>query len=174
MPESLFQINQGGRTVSKVLSSLTEDQGKRLREYGTELSGYLELIREMPVAQNQDQLERVIENKSSLHSTMEAQPANQMQAIKKDGYRDQNTMLYFRLFLEIKDMMAVAARFIKIYDRFSAFDRRVSGEINTAAALPSAITISPHRSHARRDQAADGRPRKCERRHLLRRLSLLH
>ena len=63
------------------------------------------------------EFEILLRQKNSLLQSLEEAVKQQMRGIKEETYGARNSQLIFKLLLESKDLIAVAARFVKLYHR---------------------------------------------------------
>ncbi len=61
--------------------------------------------------------QRALQEKRELLAEIEKAIVNQVQGIKEKHFNSRNSQLFFTLLLEIKDIVAITARFIKVYHR---------------------------------------------------------
>ena len=62
-------------------------------------------------------MDDILNQKNELFFDLEKQMTEQIEGIQKGDYGRRNSMLVFSIKLETKDLIAVAARFIKLYQR---------------------------------------------------------
>lgn len=88
------------------------------------LSEYLSDIRKCVSEQdfNKAQLDNIINKKSEFLAKINAYTQEHIGGVMERKYGFKNTSLYFTLLLEMKDLVAVAARFVKLYAR--AMDKK--------------------------------------------------
>ncbi len=103
--------------VENSLSPLTADQDQQLAAVQAELQPYLERIADMLRRRDFSGYQSMLDQKQALHVLLEQLLAQQVEGIKKSAYGARNSLLYFSLLLETKDLIAVAARFAKLYYR---------------------------------------------------------
>ncbi|MGI9525698.1 MAG: hypothetical protein ACR2MS_01165, partial [Weeksellaceae bacterium] len=79
----------------------------------------LQYIREVVVTGNftDDSLQELLVRKNHFLREVEEATSEQIHGIMSKTYGFKNTSLYFTLLLEMKDLVAVAARFVKLYFR---------------------------------------------------------
>lgn len=100
---------------------LTKEQCKHLGVIKYLLSDYLTYLRETIAARDfsDARLEELITRKNNFLREIEEATSQQINGIMNKKYGFKNTSLYFTLLLEMKDLVAVAARFLKLYTRIS-------------------------------------------------------
>jgi phosphate/sulfate permease len=103
--------------VENSLSPLDEKQARQLKKLAGEVRDYLNLIAEKMVKDGPDAVAQVLERKQDLFFLIEEQLSHQIEGIQQNGYGMRNSMLVFSLKLETKDLVAVAARFVKLFQR---------------------------------------------------------
>ena len=96
---------------------LDNEQGELLYKMQEEVSDYLRNIEEVLGNGAYHSLAAILEEKRSLFLHLEKLINHQVEGVKERKYGRRNSMLYFSLLLELKDMIAVAARFVKLYSR---------------------------------------------------------
>ena len=98
---------------------LTADQYKNLNEIKDQLDKYLDFLQ--TVIQNGDFSQRNLDEikilKGIFLKQIENATSEQINGVMHKQYGFKNTSLYFTLLLELKDLVAVAARFVKLYSR---------------------------------------------------------
>ena len=70
------------------------------------------------------ELEDILNQKQDLFLDLEKQMTGQIEGVRKGDYGRRNSMLVFSLQLETKDLVAVAARFYKLYHRVWAAEEK--------------------------------------------------
>lgn len=103
--------------VENSLNPLEHKQVRQLRLIVREVSDYLNLVAENLENRRFEGLNEVLERKQALFYEIENQLSNQIHGIKYNGYGIRNSMLIFSLKLETKDLVTVAARFMKLFHR---------------------------------------------------------
>jgi len=103
--------------VENSLNPLMADQDQQLASVQTTLHPYLQRIADMLARRNFTGYQSMLDQKQSLHVLLEKLLAEQVGGIKNSTYGARNSLLYFSLLLETKDLVAVAARFAKLYYR---------------------------------------------------------
>ena len=93
-----------------------------------DVSSYLQDIEEVLGNGAYHAIDSVLDEKRNLFVQMENLINHQVEGVKKRKYGRRNSMLYFSLLLELKDLIAVAARFVKLYSRVqqSVIEREMS------------------------------------------------
>lgn len=103
--------------VKNSLKPLSDGQAKNIRIIDRQLQVYLAAIADQMEQKNFDNVTDIFNQKSDLFYELEKQLAEQIEGIRTNGYGRRNSMLVFSLKLETKDLIAVAARFVKLYRR---------------------------------------------------------
>ena len=116
--QSIDFISEACRShVENSLKPLSTDQEQQLAAVQEQLKPYLEQIADMLRRRDFSGYQTALEQKQKLHVSLEKLLAEQVDGIKKQAYGARNSLLYFSLLLETKDLIAVAARFAKLYYR---------------------------------------------------------
>ncbi len=103
--------------VENLHTPLEPEQTEQLQNLQNRLNTYLQLIIEGFTKYNFDALQEVLEQKQDLFETIENLLAQQIKGVQDQHYTTKNSHLFFSLLLETKDLVAVAARFMKLYSR---------------------------------------------------------
>ena len=103
--------------MENVHKPLDDEQGELLYRMQEEVSDYLQNIEELMGNGAYQGIDMVLEEKRNLFLQLEKLIAHQVEGVKSRKYGRRNSMLYFSLLLELKDLIAVAARFVKLYYR---------------------------------------------------------
>ncbi len=101
--------------VEDVLAPLDQEQHSQLEEIARKLSEFMDFC--VLILRNKD-FERFQEmklNKKKLYADIESLLARQTTGIKEKSYSARNSLLFFSILLETKDLIAVTARFVKMY-----------------------------------------------------------
>ncbi|MBK8879897.1 MAG: inorganic phosphate transporter [Haliscomenobacter sp.] len=103
--------------VEDVLAPLEKEQQERLEHIAVRLNEFLDKC--ILVLQTKDfgPMKDIKQFKKSLLEEIEQLLALQTKGIKEDQYSPRNCILFFSILLETKDLVAVAARFVKMYYR---------------------------------------------------------
>ena len=102
--------------VSNRLNPLKETQRAQVEELRSEIGDYF--LRIVEYLQNHEsKSELLFERKRELLQQVEAVLGSQVRGVKSGEYNARNSQLMFRILLESKDLIAVTARFVKLYDR---------------------------------------------------------
>lgn len=96
---------------------LTKDQADQLLNIKNQLYEYLGLILQTLNDRTYSDLTPILKTKKALFIQLEEMLSGQVDGIKQETYNARNSLLYFSLALETKDLIAVAARFVKLYHR---------------------------------------------------------
>ncbi|QQS30883.1 MAG: inorganic phosphate transporter [Sphingobacteriales bacterium] len=103
--------------VENLHTPLTDEQTAQLQQLQKQLDDYMLVIIEGFENYNFDKLPYVLEQKKYLFENIENQLAQQIKGVQEKQYGTKNSHLFFTLLLETKDLIAVAARFMKLYNR---------------------------------------------------------
>lgn len=103
--------------VEDVLAPLETNQQKKLEDIADRLNAYFEKCTYILRTQDFDQMKELKIAKKSLLEGIERLLAIQTKGIKEGLYSPRNSILFFSILLETKDLVAVAARFVKMYYR---------------------------------------------------------
>lgn len=103
--------------VQNVHKPLDDEQGELLYRMQEEVSDYLQNVAEVLGNGTYHIVDDILEEKRNLFLHLEKLINHQVEGVKARKYGRRNSMLYFSLLLELKDLIAVAARFVKLYSR---------------------------------------------------------
>ncbi len=92
-------------------------QQEQLRELTRAVERFLELVARALHTGHPDHAVQILQEKPGLLQHIEELLNDQVRGLRQRTYGNRNTMLFFSLQLETKDIVAVAARFIKLYRR---------------------------------------------------------
>lgn len=112
-----FIVERAQKYVEDLLLPLKPKQTKALWEICFALEAYLELCIRMIGSEHYNGSSELENRKKIALNRIEALIAQQSQGIKKEIYSPRNSMLFFSLLLETKDLIAVAAQFVQLYRR---------------------------------------------------------
>ena len=112
-----FIIRAISEHVGNAHAPLLKDQAARLKNIQQRVTTYLEGIEHGLRESSFSSYPSLLEQKQELHRDLERLLAMQVQGIKAKTYSARNSLLFLSLVLEIKDLVAVAARFYKLYYR---------------------------------------------------------
>lgn len=96
---------------------LENAQSEELERVVVDLALYFDRITEMINSQDFTLYQEAKQQKKALLLSLEGLMAHQVDGIKRKAYNASNSLLFFSLLLETKDMVAVAARFAKLFYR---------------------------------------------------------
>ena len=114
-------VNACFRHVSNLHSPLKPEQVADIARIGKKAAKYYEAIQlalRDPAARRFD---KVLERKHALLEQIEAQLAAQVKGVKAGQYNANNSQAVFSILLETKDLVAIAARFAKLYYRLPEY-----------------------------------------------------
>jgi phosphate/sulfate permease len=103
--------------VEDVLAPLEKEQYEQLNQIAKGLAEYFNLCSYMLRTRDFSDFPSIKANKKKLLKEIEHLLALQTTGIKTASYSARNSILFFSLILETKDLIAVAARFVKLYYR---------------------------------------------------------
>lgn len=112
-----FIVDSAHQHVNDVLLPLTDEQNQAMGKVYQMVNDYLDRSSTMIRSRNFDDFEQLIADKAPVFDQIEALLARQAEGIKGETYSARNSILFFSLLLETKDLIAVAARFVKLYYR---------------------------------------------------------
>lgn len=116
--QSIMHIIKSCREhVENMHTPLQAQQIQQLEYLQELLNNYLLLIIEGFKNYNFNTLQQVLQQKQALFENLENMLALQINGIKQHQYNATNSHLFFNILLETKDIIAVAARFMKLYNR---------------------------------------------------------
>lgn len=110
-----FIVDQAQQHVEDMLSPLKPKQARKLRAVSKSTQDYLARCGEMIKSGDYTHFDNLMADKKPIYTQIETLLAEQANGIKKKTYGARNSILYFSLLLETKDLIAVAARFVKLY-----------------------------------------------------------
>ncbi len=103
--------------VEDVLAPLESNQQKKLEDIANRLNEYFGKCTHILRTREFEQMKDLKAAKKNLLEEIEWLLALQTKGIKEDQYSPRNSILFFSILLETKDLVAVAARFVKMYYR---------------------------------------------------------
>ena len=103
--------------VENVHKPLDAEQAESLYKMQNAIGAFFQEVADMIEKADFRGLDKLLENKRKLFIQLEKLIHHQVEGIKQEKYGRRNSMLYFSLLLEFKDLIAVAARFAKLYER---------------------------------------------------------
>jgi len=112
-----FIVDSAYDHVNDVLLPLTDWQITALEELNAQLADYLSKAGQMIRSKEFAELHQLEAAKHPIFDRIEALLAEQSQGIQEEAYSARNSILFFSLLLETKDLVAVSARFVKLYNR---------------------------------------------------------
>lgn len=98
---------------------LSKEQCEHLDVIRDLLADYINYLRDVIVSGNftDAALQELLVRKNNFLKVVEEATSDQIHGVMTKAYGFKNTSLYFTLLLEMKDLVAVAARFVKLYAR---------------------------------------------------------
>lgn len=112
-----FIIDSAHQHVNDVLLPLTSEQIEALYEINNLVDDYLKRSAEMIRQDAYAGFDQLMADKHPIFDRIEALLAEQSAGIKEEAYSARNSILFFSLLLETKDLIAVSSRFVKLYYR---------------------------------------------------------
>ncbi|HRI28047.1 MAG TPA: inorganic phosphate transporter [Chitinophagales bacterium] len=103
--------------VENLHTPLEPEQTAQLERLQNLLDNYLLLIIDGFKDYNFNTLQQVLVQKQYLFEAIEDLLSEQIKGVQQRKYSTKNSHLYFNILLETKDLIAVAARFMKLYNR---------------------------------------------------------
>jgi hypothetical protein len=122
-----FIVNACHEHIGNVHQPLRGEQAQLLRTASADLHHYMNTIAELLGGQQLATAESVMLEKARLFSVIEEGMASQVDAIRAYQSGARNSLLFFSLLLETKDIVAVAARFVKLFHRLGEGKDRLIG-----------------------------------------------
>lgn len=98
---------------------LTETQNESIREINLMITDFLKYLEKQVGSKNYQVLEEVNARKKVILNKIEELMDTQIEGVMYKQYGFKNTSLYFTLMLEMKDLVAISARFVKLYARIT-------------------------------------------------------
>ena len=103
--------------VTNMHNPFKAEQRKQVTDLTGDVKALLKMVVEVIETNDDEALSKVSAAKMEIHKTIEDLLAQQSQGIRSGKYSKQNSLLFFSLMLETKDLVAVASRFVKIFSR---------------------------------------------------------
>ena len=111
-----------------MMSPLKSSQIRQLEEVSGSVSRYLNEISTIINSGPDNSYEHVRDEKRKILQLVEQVLNHQVEGVKSKQYGARNSQLMFRILLETKDMVAVAARFVKLYNQMYVSDQEAPGQ----------------------------------------------
>jgi phosphate/sulfate permease len=115
--------------VDNSLEPIDPRQEEQLRIMMVRITQYISHLIEETGKYEFDKIKDIIDQKQSLYRQVEEQLSLQVQGIKEETFGMRNSQLIFSIVLESKDLIAVAARFAKLYHRVEQLKDRGEGPL---------------------------------------------
>ena len=112
-----FIVEAAYQHVNDVLLPVTQVQAEALESLSKQVNTFLAESAEIIRTDNYTNLPQLLGAKQPLFDKIEELLAMQSRGIQQQAYSARNSILFFNLLLETKDLIAVAARFVKLYHR---------------------------------------------------------
>ncbi len=112
-------VEAGSVHVKNNHKPLTETQNESIRKVNLMMTGFLDYLEEQVGNKNFQVVKEVNTRKKLILNTIEDLMDAQIEGVMHRKYGFKNTSLYFTLMLEMKDLVAVSARFVKLYARIT-------------------------------------------------------
>ncbi len=103
--------------VDDSLEPFDEKTIEELESLRYQVVNYLDLIIDILSSHRFDRIDRVIVEKTKVFNLLESYLGQKVDQVKSDDIGMRNSLLFFTIVLETKDLVAVAARFVKLYNR---------------------------------------------------------
>lgn len=108
---------QSAEHVENAHNPLKDSQIEVLRQLQEAAGQYMQSITRMLPIKDEVAYQLALQQKRDLLAAIEDAIVKQVQGIKEKYYNSRNSQLYFTILLEIKDLVAITARFVKVYYR---------------------------------------------------------
>ncbi|MEM1321887.1 MAG: inorganic phosphate transporter [Bacteroidota bacterium] len=112
--------------VQNMLNPLKAAQVGQLEHIRSEVLDYLGKVQQALLHQGQTAYDDVEAHKDRLLQVLEKAMSDQVNGIKDNDFGSRNSQLMFKILFETKDLVAVAARFGKLYHRIYDADKKTS------------------------------------------------
>lgn len=103
--------------VENAHNPLQDSQVVELSRLTQEVGAYLDRIQHALPIKEEGDYEKALQEKRELLAKVEEAIVAQVQGIKEKQFNSRNSQLYFTVLLEMKDIVAITARFVKVYYR---------------------------------------------------------
>jgi phosphate/sulfate permease len=110
--------------VDNSLDPIRNEHEASIRSLLNTVEDYLSNLTEMIQHSKFEILPKSLQQKQAVLAQLEEKLALQIEGIKLNQYGLRESMLIFRVILESKDLVAVAARFAKLYQRYYSTDKK--------------------------------------------------
>lgn len=119
-------VASSNQHVKNMLSPLSPDQINQLNMLQKEVGEYLSQIEQFISKNGKMDSGPILLQKKRLLKMLEDGLTQQVHGIKEGVFGARNSQLIFKILLETKDMIAISARFIKLYQRLNQTDKATS------------------------------------------------
>lgn len=110
--------------VVNIHSPLLPKQQNRLRKLEQHIHTYTDFVQKSLQQAKWHQYEESLQQKEALLKQIEDLLTEQISGIKSGQYTAKNSHVYFSILLETKDLVAITARFLKLYYRLPEYQRK--------------------------------------------------
>lgn len=128
-----FIVDACSEHVENSHGQLKPEQIKNLRLIMEQVEGFMKEVTAGLHKMQVENIDSILDRKSKLFQIIEEQMTSQINGIKSKQLGRRNSMLFFSLLLETKDLIAVTARFVKLYHRLLSAQTRGESRLLTAA-----------------------------------------
>ncbi len=101
--------------VADVLMPLENKQISHLKQIAEEVNSFLAACAEMIRSRNYTNYQNLLSQRQPIFNSIDNLLATQATGIKEKGYSARNSILFFSILLETKDLIAGSASFVKLY-----------------------------------------------------------
>ncbi|NNK87651.1 MAG: inorganic phosphate transporter, partial [Flavobacteriaceae bacterium] len=109
--------------LKNVLNPLHSEQIQQLELISNSIAEYLELIKAFLKVPGRNQIADLDQKKKDTLSLLESFLEMQVDGIKENQYGSRNSQIIFKILLESKDLVTIAARLVKLYRHVHQYDR---------------------------------------------------
>ena len=109
--------------LKNVLKPLKPEQTAQLELILASVGEYIELIKAFLKDPDRNQLSEIDKKKKSTLKLLESSLSMQVEGIKTNRFGSRNSQIVFKILLESKDLVAIAARLVKLYRIVHYYDR---------------------------------------------------
>lgn len=105
--------------VGNSLPSLSPEQKAKLSQFRDHIGEYLNEIIDMLNKQQYENLDQITERKEQLFEELKEMIESQVQGIQTEVFGLRNSLMFFSLQLETKDLIAVTASFVRFFSKMN-------------------------------------------------------
>lgn len=114
--------------VDNVHKPLDKNQAKLITEMRTTVSNYLMQVEKLLTAKDFSKEDLINEGRNNIMKMVEDLTKSQVKGIKSKAYGSRNSLLFFSLLLETKNLVIVGSRFFKFYAKEAEMVEGSSGD----------------------------------------------